>query len=714
MLTIISYGALLLLLTPPTGMGLVLTIMIFIFGVILEIKMKVFIRADRQKTSYLLIPVSLLIAASLGSFFYLHWFPSSKVQFIANSVHLQTETLLLIVSSVLAALSLYFIYSGLQKLTEKLFDSKQHNKLAENILCCVIASVITVALSQDMINAGLISVGFPDLLFGISVVLVIILTLYCLFGKIEFSVAIGSGIFMIISTINVYIYRFRGRMFEPLDILSADTAINVVENYSLFPIPQSILSGWGIYVAMLVIVLCFGRNIGQRFNIRKRLALLVICAAGSFMILLYSTTLEAYHWDLEGAQFNGYILDFVSQFKNITEPVPENYSTDLVEQLAKQYAADNNQDLPDEPTNIIVIMDEAFSDLSLIGDLSANEDVMPFISSLKENTISGYTLTSVFGGNTANSEYEFLTGNSLACLSPNTVPYSQYIRSSSYSMVSNLKSKFNYKCIAMHPFYSNGWNRASVYEHLGFDECDFIEEFPQKDFVRKYISDQEMFEYLINTYESQKDKPLFIFGVTMQDHGSYTYTGENFTNTISLRNYPNEFPEAEQYLSLIHETDKAVEYLINYFKNEDENVVVVFFGDHQPKLEDSFYKTIRGTTTNTLDEKQTLYKVPFFIWANYDLEEEYLPCTSLNYLSSYVYTAAGITLPPYNRFRKEMEKIIPSINAYGFYSLRSGRYLPLEDADGEELKWLELYKTLQYNNMFDEKNRNESFFPLAS
>lgn len=200
----------------------------------------------------------------------------------------------------------------------------------------------------------------------------------------------------------------------------------------------------------------------------------------------------------------------------------------------------------------------------------------------------------------------------------------------------------------------------------------------------------------------------FFFGVTMQNHGDYYYKKEDFTNSILLNDYDDYF-DVEQYLSLIHETDKAIEHLVTYF----EDVVIVFFGDHQPHLNESFYDAI-GSTTDTLDEQQKRYMVPFFIWANYDIEEKQVDCTSLNYLSSYVYEAAGIALPPYNQFLREMEGVIPSINANGFYSVDDGCYLPIDEANDEALAYLELYEALQYNNIFDKKNRNEALFPVVN
>ena len=53
---------------------------------------------------------------------------------------------------------------------------------------------------------------------------------------------------------------------------------------------------------------------------------------------------------------------------------------------------------------------------------------MSYFNSLEENTIKGNTYVSVFGGQTPNSEWEFLTNNSMAFMPYRTVPYQQYIR----------------------------------------------------------------------------------------------------------------------------------------------------------------------------------------------------------------------------------------------------------------------------------------------
>ena len=712
--TIVSFGALLLLLMRATIVGILLTAVLFACGVGLIIyRKKHKIVLPNNKRHFLIMIAAVLISSYFGLVFYNRWMPSSKIQAIVVALQLPRETILSISSFVLAALSVFFVYIGLIKIIKLLSNITAKNEFVSSLVYCSITSVVMVMVSQIMINTTAVSMGYEKFMWAVWIVEVVILLLYCVFGKILPSIFVGAGIFMVISTVNVYIYRFRARLFEPVDIFSIGTAMNVADNYNLLPISANMCVGWGSFFLLLILCHCLNQKAKSGFYAKKRFAVLVFCVISSVTIFFYTSNLKTYHWQDEGVWINGYILEFVSKFKEITVQEPDEYSIEHIENITDQYIANDKNSAEEVKAlpHIIVIMDEAFSDLSVVGDILTNKEVMPFISSLKENTISGSVLTSVYGGNTANSEYEFLTGNSMAWLAPNVVPYQQYVRSSTYSMVSYLKLSYNYKCVAMHPSDSGGWNRPSAYGHFGFDACSFIEEFPGKKYVRKYISDQEMFEFLIETYEKQKDNPLFIFGITMQNHGGYTYTGENYTQHISMNQYGKEYPEVEQYLSLIYETDKAVEQLITYFQNEEEDVVIVFFGDHQPHLRESFYETISETSADTLNEQQKRYEVPFFIWANYDIEEEHIERTSLNYLSTYVYNAAGIALPPYNQFLQEMEDVIPSINANGFYSKVSGCYLPFEEANEEELQWLRSYESLQYNSLFDKKHRSEILFP---
>lgn len=156
-----------------------------------------------------------------------------------------------------------------------------------------------------------------------------------------------------------------------------------------------------------------------------------------------------------------------------------------------------------------------------------------------------------------------------------------------------------YSCISMHPYYASGWSRSKVYPLLGFDDSLFIDDFDQTNIMREYITDQELYNKIIDQYEAKtSDEKLFILGVTMQNHGGYTDYYDNFQNTINLKNH--YYSDVNQYLSLIHESDKALENLITYFENVDDKVEIVFFGDHQPSLNNNFYQSMNGKGLSVL------------------------------------------------------------------------------------------------------------------
>ena len=356
-------------------------------------------------------------------------------------------------------------------------------------------------------------------------------------------------------------------------------------------------------------------------------------------------------------------------------------------------------------------MNESLSDLSVYGaELKTNTEVLPFFDSLTDNTVRGYAFSSVYGGTTADSEWEMLTGNTMGFLPVRTVPYQQYMRGSCYSLVSYLES-LGYASYATHPNISDNWNRGKAYGYLGFDKVEFVEEYPQEKLVRSFVSDQEMYELMLDRYRQQpKDEPLFMFGITMQNHGEYDFDDIGL-DKITLDGEQKD-EAAENYLTLIHESDRAFEALIHELEKSDRPTVVLMFGDHQPALATDFLERLHGGPLETLDEQMLRYKVPFVIWANYDIDEKAVDCTSLNYLSVYLMEAAGLPLSPYQEFLRDMEKQIPVINAIGYYSLFDDCFLPISEAQNEEKTALNMYAQLQYNCMFDTKHRSEVFFPV--
>ena len=102
------------------------------------------------------------------------------------------------------------------------------------------------------------------------------------------------------------------------------------------------------------------------------------------------------------------------------------------------------------------------------------------------------------------------------------------------------------------------------------------------------------------------DTPLFMFNVTMQNHGGYIPDeNDNFTQTIHLTGeYAGKYPEVDEYLSLVKESDKAIEELLAYFSEVDEPTAIIFFGDHQPNVPSAFYdELLRNTDGDSAPEE---------------------------------------------------------------------------------------------------------------
>lgn len=369
----------------------------------------------------------------------------------------------------------------------------------------------------------------------------------------------------------------------------------------------------------------------------------------------------------------------------------------------------------DGQPNIIVVMNEAFSDLSVFGDFETNEDYMPFMRSLKEDTVRGNLFVSVKGGNTANTEFEFLTGDTMAFLPQGSVAYQQYIHEEKPTLVSWLKS-LGYDTAALHPFNASGWDRDEVYPYFGFDTIMFYPDFTHRDLLRTYVSDKSSFAQLIDVFESKPDgNPMFAFLVTMQNHGGYYNDYENFTPEIELGfepENPKEKHYTEQYLSLVKKSDEAFEELIDYFKAQDEKTIVVMFGDHQPT--DVIAKPIleyNGKQDDqSLETQQERYIVPFVIWANYDIEEQEIERLSPNFLSSLILDVAGLEKTGYQEFLSDLSQRVPVITA-NIYIDADGNYYNTKD--NPYSKEIEEYRALQYYHLFDKDKSLSDFYGVT-
>ncbi len=521
-------------------------------------------------------------------------------------------------------------------------------------------------------------------------------------GRFWLGNSIASALLFAVTVLDFQVYSFRGTEILPGDLGSIRTALGVAGNYRPHITVRLVIS-FLLLIAYIVVPRLF-------LKFRKGLFWRAISSAvliGAVTVfVLFIDNIPLIVFDNEGMKLNTFPVNFCRLVQGSSAEEPEGYSAEAVKELENTYCKES--DTQRRPT-VIAIMNESFADLSVVGDLPVNEEILPFFNSLQENAVKGYTQVPVFGAGTANTEWEFLTGHSMKFLPAGATPYSNNGLSDSYaSIVSNLKS-IGYYCVAMHPYYEYGYTRNAVYPRMGFDKMLFLQDFPQKKLLRDYVSDREMYEEIIKQYESHTDgTPLFIFGVTMQNHGGYEYQGDNYTKTVTLNNMSGKYPKAEQYLSLMKESDAALEYLIKYFQEVENDVVIAFFGDHQPSIEQEFYEEIAdGKSAEQL--QFDMHTVPFFVWANYDTEEQTVECTSVNYLTNYIYDVAGLPKPSYNMFLAQLQEHIPIFSVYKVYSQSEKRYVEYTALSGVEATLMRQYHYLVYNAVYDADGRSKMF-----
>lgn len=588
-------------------------------------------------------------------------------------------------------------------------------------------------------------------------------------GSIRFAVVTMAVLIAALGIANSFVISFRGMALSAADLFSLGAAASVASEYTYE-------LDWYMYMELLcTLAICmFSLKLhgGRILHPAVRAAVLVLwCGvAGSFYYLCCRTDFLEQH-DIRSQGFTHQLRykNYDMIFTTLTTcfylsvEKPEGYSLDKVKEIAAPYltedagddanaaaadtdvrqassenttsqtdgknkaasddrntastsgnAAANAAIAAGETPNLIVIMNESFADYTSIGKgLDLSEDCMPFIHSLTENTIKGTAYVSIFGGNTPNSEYEFLTGNTMGFLPASSVGFNLFVRGNLPSIASELKSQ-DYETLAMHPYRGTNYRRNLVYPQIGFDTFYTRDDFTQAKYIRSYISDDTLAQRIItefNKHEESTDMPLFSYNVTIQNHGGYFASNtRNLDLDITVENPEVDQTKTTLYVNLIRESDQMLQNLVNYFEDKEAPTVIVMFGDHQANLGDDTYEYLVGNEDEiSREERMEKYKVPFVIWANYDIPEETIERTSLNYLYSILADRLDFPMTGYQKYLLALSEKIPALCAQGYWG-DDGNYYELEDESSPYYDLINEYNILEYNDIFGGKDRDLEFF----
>lgn len=600
------------------------------------------------------------------------------------------------------------------------------------------APILCAAIAETLSLSGVAGLEEGFFLLNALIYLFAHLVLYLVVRNTRIACLLVLLVVVGFSIANHYVIAFTGIPITFGDLMSVGVGMAVAGGYTytLDPAVVACLIAAFVYAALLIAIPRSKIQVSFRSN-QMALALVAVAAVGMGAYLYGDedawSRIDTHEWNPAYPYLHyGFAASLASDVASASTVEADGYDSDALWQtdessgvtqvnvghgyVTEADGAPAYREATEESPNIVVVMNESFSDLtSYLEGYETSTDPMPFVRSLmqQENVISGTcAVSSDMGTGTANSEFEFLTGNSMAYFRGNT-PYVQFIDTETPSLASELAGR-GYRTQAMHAYERAGYNRVKVYDRFGFQQYKGIEDFDVDiDVARGYPTDETNYRQLIKDFEENRGgAPQFLFNITMQNHGGYYASDYEWPVRVHEVAPVESYDDSViAYESSVRMADDALRQLISYLETVDEPTVLLFFGDHEPRLSNEFYSSW-FTDENGLDLETTaqLHKTPFFIWGNYDLNTDAAAkgsTVSLNYLSTVLFQAAGIKLSPYQEYLADLRMEHPVITARYFTDAFGSKIGSTPTAFTDSIRE---YQWLQYNCVFDRAHRIPGFY----
>lgn len=450
-------------------------------------------------------------------------------------------------------------------------------------------------------------------------VVLLVYLVYFLSARVWVSTLVSSCSILGLTWVNYYKIQFRNDplFFEDLSLISESRAM--AERYDIV-----LTKEMKITLIFIIVLIVF-----SAVMFRKGIKSLWIRLAGTVVIVvlffvgikgIYSSA-EVYQKTENIALINrwsgtqmyiskGFVYPFLNSIQYSIMEEPEGYSVKKAEEDFYNY---EYSDIPEEKkVNVISIMLEAYNDFTKYPQIEYNVDVYEPLHSIQEQAYSGELVTNIFAAGTVDTERSFLTGyTQLPSLRKNTNSYPWYFKEQGYTVEGS------------HPCYEWFYNRQNINENLGFENYYFYENCYSDLADGEIASDAILFPDIVQKYEENKKtgKPYFNFSVTYQNHGPYSLKNEQDTEYVARKEEytEEEFAILNNYFAGIYSTNQEIKKMIDYFSEENEPVVVIFFGDHNPWLGDdnSVYEALNiNLDLGTQDGFYNYYDTPYVIWGN--------------------------------------------------------------------------------------------------
>lgn len=461
---------------------------------------------------------------------------------------------------------------------------------------------------------------------------------------------------------------------------------------------------------------------------KRRLVYTSICvlAAGIGNPLLYRNAKVDSALPVWGSFYNqadvsnskGNLYAFLYTFNTTRSTKPEGYDAGATRAFAEAYEQANKTDVDAQVRpNIIMIMGEAFSDLSESPALSFEgyTDPLAHYKALGQEGIAGHIVVPSRGGGTADTEHDVLTARAARFL--RGMPYAYRTIAGPTQALPSLLETIGYDSFALHPGYPWFYNRQNVYKDLGFAESVFEDSFPREAYEGVYISETATFDQLLAMIEERATRPdptpFFGFCLTIQNHAAYVdrfLPAGTVTFATDLALTDEETNILSNYFAGIADADAQLARLTNYLDSLDEPYILVYYGDHLPSLEENLYELLipgADAEEGSLLAETRLYAVPFIIWENAAAKEitgiaetakglimpENMTISS-SFLGAYLLELLGLDcLSPFMMYANEVRASVPVMMESFSYDIHGK---PIQDADDDAQALLRDYRRWMY------------------
>lgn len=599
---------------------------------------------------------------------------------------------------------------------------------ARDCLLIVLSVFVAFVVVELPYNELLLSMSLDKVFLNLGIIAAAFLAFYFFGTRRGALLAVGVLACGIIGLAQYFIVLFKNSAIIPSDLLALGTAAAVSGGYRyVIGAAQVVSIGLALFDIGLLSLMRPGpvamRALASR-SARRSSALAregagVVIGACLIAFVLTVNLSDAFGLDrgfwnsLDVYRRQGFVASFISLAQNSRIEVPDGYTEASASQVLEDYAQrfDESQgasesrlaaerQFAEEEPSVVVIMNESFADLSIYDGLNVGYPGPVNLLSTEGTLSKGYVYTSVLGGGTCNSEFEFLTGISMGFVGSQNQPYMMY----DFTDVGTLAKQFadaGYQTSAVHPQVGTNWNRLNVYPQMGFGAFYDIGFFEADSPTRHMgMTDAVTYHKVLEILESSA-QPQFIFDVTMQNHGGYDTwdlpEGERLDYDVSAIDGADH-GQTSEYISLIAQSERDTLAFLDELRDVERPVVVIFFGDHQPAMGQAINELIPGSEEpGSHAHLQRIRMTPYLIWANYNVagtgDEPIERNLGLYSLAAYASYLIGAPLSDYQKAQMVLLEEVPELDAYGYQGADGHWYLFGDEspfaAAVRDLDWLQ-------------------------